>query len=258
MASLQLARARAFYKSGQFADAKKTIDSLIKASPKAFKQIDAGYALLDSVRYGQNFKVITESESLLKKIDSLINEKKGSFAYVFDSRYQSTGNYIPKIYPMAQTTGLYSGVNSDGEFFLESVSTQSIKHNRVTLSDGATSVSSAVVTDDGANFRFSAGGKSLETVHYSQNRVNGIGEFVQSNQNKNMVVSLSGASSTRFPLSSSAKKGIVDSYEFAKLFAQRDSARFKIARSQQLIKYLDSKRAKEMATRATNQLMKKK
>lgn len=255
-AAALLQQARSLHASGHFAEAKNAVDSISKVDSKAFPQIKAGLALLDSIRYGENIQIITQSESLLKEAEAGLEQQKRLFSYQINPAYQDQGDYFPKSCPQSLSgLGLYSGVKADGEMFLESVSDRSLKHNsvKVSASDGA-SVETAKVADDGANYRFQSGGKSVEVVHYSGKRENGAIAFIIVNRNKNLTVSLQGKSSASFTLSEQAKKGITDSYVLSHFFAQRDSLRFQIEKSKQLIKYLDSRKAKELTEKAKEQL----
>ncbi len=252
-----LNQARSQYIAGQYVVAKKTIDSIAKVDPKGFVQINAGYALLDSVRYAENIQTITNSENSLKDIESKLVKQKALFNYEINAKYQNKGNYIPKNAPLSSSTGLYSGVDADGKLFLESVSNQPIKHNAAAVSvAGGNRAETFVVTDDGANYRSQVGGKTVETVHYSEKRENGVASFVAANQDKNISVTLKGKSSLSFNLSSNAKKGISESYLFSKLFKERDSLHFQMEKSRRLIQYLDKKRAKEITSRIQKQLNK--
>lgn len=76
-----LNQARSQYIAGQYVVAKKTIDSIAKVDPKAFVQINAGYDLLDSVRYAENIQTITNSENSLKDIESKLVKQKALFNY---------------------------------------------------------------------------------------------------------------------------------------------------------------------------------
>ncbi|MBP1617247.1 MAG: hypothetical protein H6Q14_1074 [Bacteroidetes bacterium] len=250
-----LSEARSLYASGHFAEAKRTLDSIPKVAPKAFPQMNAGLALLDSIRYGENIQVITQSDSLLKLIDAKIEQQKRLFTYEINPKYQEKGNYIPKAYPNSLAgIGLRSGVEADGQLFLESVADRPIKHVAVKAAASGLQAETMAVTDDGANYRFQVEGKSVEVVHYSGKRENGVAAFIAANQAKNITITLKGKSPTSFALSAQARKGISDSYALSKLFAERDSVRFSFEKSKQLVKYLDQKRAKEMIRKAEKQV----
>ena len=255
-ADVLLTRAEALYASGNFKAAKLTIDSIAKVAPKAFPQINAGLSLLDSVRYGENIQIVTQSDTLLKQVEARLEQQKGLFTYQLNPAYQDNGNYFPKSYPESLSgIGLYAGVEANGSLFLESVSNRSLQHSKliVSTSDGA-SAETGIVTDDGGNYHFQSGGKSVEVVHFSGKRENGVAAFIVANHDKIQTVTLSGKASASFSLSNKAKKGISDSYTLSHLFTQRDSLRFLIEKSKQLIKYLDSRKEKEMTEKAKEHL----
>lgn len=255
-ADAMLAQARSLYASGNYAEAQKAINSIAKVAPKAFPQINAGLELLDSVRYGENIQIVTQSDSLLKEVESDIERQKALFTYEINSTYQDKGNYFPKVYPGSLLQmGLRAGVEADGELFLESISNRALKHSSVKVSaSNGIFAETKTVTDDGANYHFQTAGKMVEVVHYSGKRENGMAAFIVANRNKNLTITLRGKSSASFTLSEQAKKGIADSYILSNLFSRRDSLRFQAEKSKQLIKYLDSREAKKIATKAQKQL----
>ncbi|OJU33752.1 MAG: hypothetical protein BGN96_14255 [Bacteroidales bacterium 45-6] len=251
-----LSDARSFYASGHFAEAKKALDSIQKVSPKAFSQINAGLALLDSIRYGENIRIVTQSDSLLKLMEARIEQQKRLFTYEINPKYQDKGCYIPKAYPNSMAAmGFRSGVEADGKLYLESVADRPIKHFAAVASiPGGQRAETKAVTDDGANYRFQVEGQSAEVVRYSGKRENGVAAFIAANQTKNITVMLKATSPTSFTLTAQAKRGILDSYTLSRLLTTRDSVRFNLEKSKRLIKYLDKKRAKEMARKAEKQL----
>ncbi len=252
-----LLQARSLYASGHFAEAKKTLDSIPKVAPKAFPQMNAGLALLDSIRYGENIQVITQSDSLLKLMEVKIERQKRLFTYEINPKYQEKGNYIPKAYPNSHAgIGLRSGVEADGKLYLESVADQPIRHVAVKASASGQGAETMAVTDDGANYRFQGEGGNIEVVHYSGKRENGVAAFITAHQAKNITITFKGKSPISFALSAQAKKGISDSHALSKLLAERDSVRFSMEKSKELIKYLDKKRATEMTRKAEKQLSK--
>lgn len=254
-----LTRARALYAKQSYAAAKSTLDSISKVAPKAFPQISAGLDLLDSVRYGENIRTILQTDTLIKQTAEKITALKSRFYYKINPKYQDKGQYIPKIFSATGTgqTGLQSGLEADGSLFIESFCGKPIRHTKVKASAGNASAETLSVTDDGANFRFRSGSTYSETVHFAGKRENGLVAFIVANSNKNITISLIGSSTTSFPLSPAVRKALTDTYDLAKLFSERDSLGFKVQKSKMLIKYLDSKRAQAMTTRAEDNLKKK-
>lgn len=261
-ANALLTRARLQYASGRFDETKKTIDSISKITPKAFRQINEGLALLDSVRYGENIHTINQSDSLIRLMEVKIDKQKKLFSFVFDRQYQEKGRYIPKANPFAAVPaqmGLRSGVEANGEMFLESIADRPLHHVsvKVQIPEG-TYAETKAVSDEGANYRFQAGGKNIEVVHYNTKRMNGVAGFIVANEHKSISVILHGKNSASFSLPANAKKGIVDSYTLSRLMAERDSIRFNAEKSKLLIKYLDKQRARAIAEKAKEQLKKAK
>lgn len=255
--------ARGLYASGKYAEAEQAIDSISKVAPKAFREINAGLALLDSVRYAENVHTINQGTILLKELMPRIEQEKKHFDFRIDRtdpHYHDNGYYIPKAYYFdadGRHSGLRAGVSGDGRLYIESVADRPLRHISAAVSapDGQ-HVETAAVTDDGANYRFDVGSGHVEVVRYTGKRENGLAAFIAAHQGSPLTVTLRGKTAYSFTLPAGAKKAVADAYGLSKLFGEKDSISFEIEKSRRLIHYLDERHAKQIAEKAEKNLKK--
>ncbi|MDU1889696.1 MAG: hypothetical protein E6767_03320 [Dysgonomonas sp.] len=246
-ARLHLESARTFYLNKDYNRAKQEIDSIRILYPKSVEERRQSLLLLDSVRYAENYKVIADCDSLINLFQPEVEETKKQFAYQRDKRYQETGAYIPKeSFSDGYITGtnLRSGVTEEGLLFLESVFVgSSQKHNSLKLStkDGLF-IQSGIVTEDGANYRFTNMGKSYEVIRFTGISENGMAKFIFSNVDKPLTATLSGAGNYSFVLSNSTKKSIAKSFQLSTLMLELDSLKTTKEKAEFHIYNLDKKK----------------
>lgn len=235
------------YNRGNYELAKLKIDSIKSVYPKAFDEINAGFALMQQVRLAENRRNIAFCDSMLRESYDQLNRVLSKFDYVRDDRYQEFGEYYPKSYPHQSSlsrNGLRSGVREKGNLFIESVlSGPRLNHNRVrvTTSDGSFA-ETGTVTADGLNYRFNTSEQSYEIVRYIGNDENGIAQFIYSYQDQPLTVHFMGNRTVTVNLSDAAKKGIGDSYELSVLLLNIEQLKLEKEKSEVLIKYLESKK----------------
>jgi hypothetical protein len=244
-AQQQLEAARQFYTQREYTQAKQQLDSLKIKYPKAFPQLQAGLALLDSVRRGENELTISSCDSLIRSFVPRVEQEKKQFGFQKDKQYQETGNYIPKESLTAYITGttLRSGVRETGQVYIESVFTGGQKHNKVRISarDGSFAESLAV-NDDGLNYRFANGGKTYEVLHFTGANENGIAEFIFVNIDKPLTVTIEGQGKYTYTLSQPVKSAIAKSYQLSVMMLQLDSLKTEKEKAEYRIYYLDNKK----------------
>lgn len=247
-----LDNARELYAQGDYTRAKEEIDSLRAKYPKSFKQIDASFLLVDSIRRAENTETIERCDSLIATYTPMIDSVKKYFIYQRDEKYQETGTYIPKEgYTGLQLTGtlLRSGVEENGQLYIESVFVGSQTHNKLKVSakDGSYA-ESRQVDGDGFIFRFSNLGKQYEVIKYSGPNENGIAKFVTANQDKTLTATLSGQGNYSFILSKSSKTAISKAYDLSVMMTQLDSIKTEKEKAQFKIMSLDEKKQKAVTT----------
>jgi len=246
-----LNNAREFYAQGDYTRAKEEIDSLRSKYPKSFKQIDASFLLVDSIRRAENTKTIERCDSLVAAYIPMIDSVKKYFVYQRDEKYQETGTYIPKEgYTGLQMTStlLRSGVEESGQLYIESVFLGSQTHNKlkVATKDGSFA-ESPEVSGDGFIFRFSNLGKQYEVIKYSGQNENGLARFIVANQDKPITATLSGQGNYSFTLSKISKTAIAKSYDLSVMMTQLDSINTEKEKAQFRIMSLDEKKQKASA-----------
>lgn len=251
-----LDNARELYAQGDYIHAKEEIDSLRAKYPKSFKQIDASFLLVDSIRRAENTETIERCDSLITAYTPMIDSVKKYFVYQRDEKYQETGTFIPKEgYTGLQLTGtlLRSGVEENGQLYIESVFVGGQMHNKlkVATKDGSYAESQQV-DGDGFIFRFSNLGKQYEVIKYSGQNENGVARFVVANQDKPITATLSGQGNYSFVLSKVSKTAISKAYDLSVMMTQLDSIRTEKEKAQFNIMSLDKKKQKAEKTEATS------
>lgn len=237
------------YENGDYKLAKQRIDSMEALFPKAFDQRKAALSLLQDVRKAESTQQVNFADSAITSLNLQIDSLKKLFTYDINKKYQEKGRYIPKggsSHNALTATTVRSYVSEDGIFNIESVYVGGGKfHNKMKVStkDGSY-METLPVTDDGLNFRFTDSGRQYEVIQFSGASENGVGKFVDTFVNAPITVTLSGKSTTSFPLSPAIKKSISDSYRLASLISTVDSINsIKIVAEKQ-IEYLNSKAQK--------------
>lgn len=245
-----LTEAENAYKEGNYTLAKLKIDSIKINFPKAFDEINVGFALMQEVRQAENIRNISYCDSMLNVSYNQLNEMLTNFDFVRDDRYQEFGEYYPKVYPHKSSlnqNGLRSGVREKGTLFIESVlSGHSIKHNkvRITSNDGSYAETSSV-TADGLNYTFNTLEKSYEIVRYSGYDENGIAQYIYTYRDKPITVHFVGKRTTTSQLSNSSKQAISQSFELSNLLLSIEQLKIEKEKSEVLIRYLKSKEGVE-------------
>ncbi|NDV95405.1 hypothetical protein D0T84_10830 [Dysgonomonas sp. 521] len=244
-AQKQLEIARQYYTQKEYTLAKQQLDSLKSKYPKAFPQLSAGLALLDSIRRGEDEKTIATCDSLIISFQPTVDQEKKLFSFQQNKQYQETGNYIPKESVAAYITGttLRSGVNENGRLFIESVFIGGQKHNKLKISakDGSY-VETMPVNDDGLNYRFTNMGKTYEIIHFTGASENGIAKFIFANFDKPLTATIEGQGKYTYTLSQQAKSAIAKSYQLSVMILQLDSLKTEKEKAEYRIYYLDNKK----------------
>lgn len=253
-AQLKLDSARQAYLKKDFIKAKQEIDSIKILYPRSFDEIRAGLALLDSVRRGENEQIIAHCDSFIEVNQPMVEEMKKLFSYQRNKQYQEAGVYIPRESLTSHIVGttLRSGVEENGTLYLESVFVgNSQKHNqiRVATKDGSYA-ESLPVNDDGLNYRFSNMGKEYEVIKFAGKSENKVAEFIYTNIDKSITLTLNGRNKYSYTLSQTIKSAISKSYQLSTLMLQMDSLKTAKEKAEFHIYYLDNK-TKETDTEST-------
>ncbi|SBW02306.1 hypothetical protein [uncultured Dysgonomonas sp.] len=249
-AKLRLDSARRFYANKEYTLAKQEIDSVKILYPKAFDQIRASLAFLDTVRRAENEQIITQCDSLIAMHEPTLDKIKTLFSFQRNKEYQETGVFIPKeslTGGVITGTMLRSGVGEDGVLYIESVFVGSKqKHNRIKISakDGSFAQSLAV-TDDGLNYRFSNMGKEYEIIRFAGTSENGVAGFIFTNSNNPLTATLEGQGKYTYTLSQTTKSAISKSFQLSTMMLQLDSLKTAKEKAEYHIYYLDNKKDKE-------------
>lgn len=239
--------ARQAYERGDYSIAKNMIDSVKIKFPKAFDEISEGHLLLQDIRMAENKRNIVFCDSMLLAKNDTLQKMLRQFTLEKDEKYQETGSYIPKIFPLSQSlsrNALRSGVLETGQLYLESVlAGQNIKHRqiKVSLPDGSFAETLSV-TSDGLNYRFETLAGSYEIVRYSGKDENGLAKFIYTFRNSPLTVQFIGSRNVAIRLSDKEKDAISQSYELSVLLTDIARLKFEKEKSEVLIRYLEKKK----------------
>ena len=241
-----LIEAETAYKQGNYSLAKLKIDSIKVLFPKAYDEINTGFALMQDIRMAENRRNIVYCDSMLSVNYSLLNELLTKFDYVRDDRYQEFGEYYPKAYPHSSSlerNGLRSGVKEKGTLFIESVlAGNAIKHSKIRASaDDGTFAETLSVTADGLNYRFNTLNKSYEIVRFSGNDENNVAKFIYTYKEKPITIHFIGNRTVTVSLTNAAKDGVSHSFELSNLLLNIEQLKFEKEKSETLIRYLESR-----------------
>lgn len=242
-----LSEAEAAYQQGNFALAKLKIDSIQLLFPKAFNEINTGFALMQDVRMAENRRNIVYCDSMLQVHYKTLNDMLTRFDYVRDDRYQEFGDYYPKVYPVHASLnrdGIRSGVGEKGTLFIESILIgRAIRHNKIKVSSKDGNFAETLsVTSDGLNYSFRTIDKSYEIVRYSGNNENGVAKFIYTFQNEPLTVTFIGSRSVSVAMNDASRKGIGQSFELSVLLTDIERLKFEKEKSETLIRYLQSRK----------------
>lgn len=231
------------YLKGNFENAKSNIDSIKLVYPKAFKEINEGFDLMQVVRTAENKRNIMFIDSMLETNIIKFKELKLNFDFVRDENYQEFGNYIPKLTPISNTLNqntLRSGVSEKGILFLESIlSGTNLNHNKikVSTSDGSYAESLSV-TADGLNYKFTTINKTYEIVRFFGNDENGVAEFIYTFQERPITFTYSGKRTYTKALSKIEKDAISQSFELSTTLNEIEDLKYEKGKSEALLRYL--------------------
>jgi len=227
--------------------AKLKIDSIKLVYPKEYKEVDAGFRLMQQVRMEENRRNVEYCDSMLTADFDLLQKMLKKFNYVRDERYQEFGNYVPKIYPSDQALSqrtLRSGVSEKGLLYIESVLPGgNLKHNKVKISmkDGSFAETLPVVSD-GLNYRFNTVAGSYEIVRFAGNDENGIANFIFAFKDQPLTITFIGTRTVSSLLPKPAAEGISRSLELSNLLLEIEKLKFEKEKSETLIRYLEGRR----------------
>ncbi len=180
-AKLQYEKAQKYFEAGEYAHAKKAIDSIEILYPKAFDEIKAGMVLMCKVKQQENERNLIYVDSMLKIKKSELEKMKENFRLEKNEQYQTEGNYIYNKLPKQSTISrseLRVQVTESGQLQLLSIyhGGKSIKHTsiRATLPDKSHAETLVIGYDGANNYRFTNLGSQTEIVTYKDGQCTAI------------------------------------------------------------------------------------
>lgn len=222
-----LESARIALAQNDFQSAKNNLDSIKILYPKAFEQQHMAFALLDTVRRAENDFIMQQCDSLISRLIPQVDSMKTLFHYSIDKNYQEAGVFVPKMVwnnGQLQFNTLRPGVAENGELYIESIYIGSQIHDQIKASTKeGNSAESLTVNDDGLNFRFTNLGKQYEIIKFTGSALNGIADFIITNQEKAITLTLTGNSKYSYQIPANTKKAISQSVDLSVTMLQLDS-----------------------------------
>ena len=97
--------AQACLDDGNYAEAKKQIDSIKAAYPKAFEARKAGTALLRQVELKEAQQTLAYADSLAAENNKRLESMLPKFLFEKDARYQDVGNYLSPLQKIENNLG---------------------------------------------------------------------------------------------------------------------------------------------------------
>ena len=142
-ASRYLDAAASALSDGQFAEAKRCIDSIKVVYPKAFETRKAGIALMRRVEMAEATQTLAYTDSLLALCRACIDEMVPQFLYEKDARYEEVGRFLGPSQRLEDNIGrnyLRASVDETGRMTLASLyrGTSYINHNAIRVSAAGT------------------------------------------------------------------------------------------------------------------------
>lgn len=116
--------AQACLDNGNYAEAKKQIDSIKVAYPKAFEARKAGIALLRQVELKEAQQTLAYADSLAAENNKRLESMLPKFLFEKDARYQDVGNYLSPLQKIENNLGrnyVRATVDENGRMNLTSV-----------------------------------------------------------------------------------------------------------------------------------------
>lgn len=116
--------AQACLDNGNYAEAKKQIDSIKVAYPKAFESRKAGIALLRQVELKEAQQTLAYADSLAAENNKRLESMLPKFLFEKDARYQDVGNYLSPLQKIENNLGrnyVRATVDENGRMNLTSV-----------------------------------------------------------------------------------------------------------------------------------------
>ncbi|MCL2649441.1 MAG: hypothetical protein FWD60_00260 [Candidatus Azobacteroides sp.] len=243
-----LKKARAFYESNKYANAKLYLDSLKVTFPKEAAIQKERLQLMHQVELGEQERNLNYCDSMLVVYKIKADSLKKNFLFEKDENYDETGKYLTKqqkIENNLQKTYIRCNTNEQGEMYLESVyyGTKPINHTKIKVSSptGGYTETESIPKDGGLNYSFQDLGATTEIVTYKKGKDGGVIQFICNNHNEKLKAEYIGDKSYTVWLTPVEKNAVVEVNELATVLSDIDRLKNEIQKAKILIEYLKKK-----------------
>jgi hypothetical protein len=208
-----LNKARELIQVQQFQAAKLYVDSVRIKFPTDFAKIREGLGVIREINFAEQKRTLAFCDSMLKVRQDELPAAQKSFVFEKNAEYESIGHYVYK--SQTQTIGrtfLQTKVDEKGHLILTSyyAGGAALNHTsiRATANDGSYAESLVVPKDGALNYSFRDGGTRYEIVRFNQKAENGVVNFVLSNENKPITLTLMGGKTKAYRISTNDRQAM--------------------------------------------------
>ena len=217
-----LNKARELIQTQQFQAAKIFVDSIRIRFPKNFEKIREGLSVMREINFAEQKRTLAFCDSMLKVRQNELPAAQKSFVFEKDAEYESIGHYVYKTQIQDKSLGrtfLQTKVDENGNIVLTSYycGNRALNHTsiRVTSNDGMYAESLVVPKDGALNYDFNDNGTHYEIVRFNKKAENGIVNFVLSNENKPITISLLGGRQKTYRVTADEKTAMKQASELS-------------------------------------------
>lgn len=202
----------------QYTEAKQEIDSLHKTYPLLVAKRKIAAALKDTIARRESAEILEFSTKALPVNQHKLDSLQKNFRYSKNEKYEETGNYVYKTQISEQNTSrnyLKYYVDDNGILYLESDYTgRKINQYGIKLTSQNLSVATDTLNRKGVFNSFNDGSSYYESLTFENKDENGLLNFIISNINHPIKVTLLGDKNVSYLLSDVDKKAIAATNEF--------------------------------------------
>lgn len=244
----ELEKARAYYQNEEFSAAKLTVDSIKIKYPKEFSVQKEGLQLMRVVKLAEQKRNLAYCDSMLKVKLMEAEPLKKNFVFEKIEDYDDVGKYIYKqqvTEKNIQRSYIRSGVNEKGEMYIASVyyGSRPVKHSRLKVSskNGEYAETENVLRDGGANYSFTDGGMTTETVTYLGDKGKDVALFIYDRQKEPVKATYLGETEYSIQISDADKKALAETYDLAIVLSDIERLKKEIETAKLKSEYLEIK-----------------
>ncbi len=245
-------QAMSFYQQKSFDEAKKCLDSIHTHFPTMVDKRRQADTLLWRINAEQIAKELPKIDSAIEQSLQQAEAMAKNYKFHKNEKYQSFGDYEHTLMQSTNNTNrtyLKPITNENGKFIIISnLVGKNINHRQIIATSKGDSFSSPKAKESDC-YSYNDLGIRHEMVSFSDSTIIGLVEFLRSNIDNQVHISLEGDKKYSYKLSPRDIRIIVDSYDFSKVLSEIYTLQIKKVKMAQRYDYLTLKLAK--ATNST-------